>query len=74
MHSRIMIPHNISHVQQLLIGRNQKEVEAICEVFEAMKNLEESLNEAADFNVSINETATEIEDITCNKVSSQKLI
>jgi hypothetical protein len=42
-------------------------------VFEAMKNLEESLKEAADFNVSINETVTEIEDITCNKVSSQKL-
>ena len=37
-----------------------------------MENLEESLNEAAIFNVSINETATEIETITCNEVSSQQ--
>ena len=58
------------YVQPLLNGRNQDEVETMCKVFEAMKTLEESLNEAADFDVSINETAAEIENITCNKVSS----
>ena len=34
-----------------------------------MKDLEETLNQVSDIDISINETAAEVESMMCNKVS-----